>query len=1033
MNFQKEASYDLLVVIPLEEEYLEFQKVFPHKQDLTNDGCFMAEVETGSDEISALVIIQEEMGKSAASSAVDEALSRFTISVVVCLGIAGAISKDLRLCDVCYSGNILDVFDNSKASDGEGGMNIALSPTHYKSPKAISNSIDYVRRLPGLQARYSQWQRQGLELLQEHITTAIPGRNKKEETLGSPKSLKGTIACGVVSASDTYNQQLVSLDRKVLAIETESGGVFARAEFHCIPAVCIRGISDYADHSKGELEGETAGLIRMIAAQNAASFLRLQIENPRFREKIKPNEKPFDESQPEANGDEVDSVPKLVEKISAKIESRLGDLSPEHKLLPKGFVLPLPRIRPITEGKESSSEASLTEILRSIEHHDKVYLSLGPSYPERSLAWLIADEVIQSEIDGQQLLPIVVDGEQVKPPNYGLEYAASDEIGAINGSMPVQPVIIFDGVPLSSQTRMNFLIEQINQHPKAKFIFVDRSASNLFFEGEFETSLAAKPFEVCDISFSQMSHFVQKNFEMNSSEADVIALRLRDTFQKFDLSAHPSYFAGIPRSTLAALIQANRRAELMDLAVVGFMSFVVAGDQSDIQLSRSTRTRFLQQLLIQIWVEKRQFDETELTAFVTTFSKEFDFDIKPITFIKGFLDSGILHFDSGRVRVSLPFIEHYLLASALAADSKLANRYFDVTVDSFDYATFDLYAEIGPSQELVDRVLDELELAIEIIRDEDDYPNEPVLWSSDVEDLLEISQIRITSLQKRIGDAIQAVSKGTVDTEEKQQMLDASDRVGRSVASERSRVRSSALQEAEPFSDVGHLANMWTVGTYLLGSGAEHLDASRKRRLAGLATKGAETIINDWTQFHLSLDFSELRIDLTSDENIQDFISKSPSDRSPDEVKQLFLDLFHAIQHMTLAMPFHKVLGFLCEHARGAVLAQSVEQSGTKTDFEAVLKAIWLTDISVSKGKEEISNGLRLLPRSTFFRFCVATHFLTRVYWNHARKSDRLAMLDYSDAVLKPTNLKIGKSELRRMIERESKQKEAAKKDSDTT
>ena len=74
------------------------------------------------------------MGKAAATSAIVEAHTRFNFGLVVCVGIAGAISKDLSLCDICYSGNVLDVYDNSKVSDIErGGFNLALSPTQYKT------------------------------------------------------------------------------------------------------------------------------------------------------------------------------------------------------------------------------------------------------------------------------------------------------------------------------------------------------------------------------------------------------------------------------------------------------------------------------------------------------------------------------------------------------------------------------------------------------------------------------------------------------------------------------------------------------------------------------------------------------------------------------------------------------------------------------------------------------------------------------------------------------------------------------------
>jgi nucleoside phosphorylase len=75
------------------------------------------------------------------------------------------------------------------------------------------------------------------------------GRNGPE-TIGPPKVREGTIACGNVSASPDYNEAVRATDRKVLAIETESGGLFFAARQHNVPAFTVRGISDYAGIDK---------------------------------------------------------------------------------------------------------------------------------------------------------------------------------------------------------------------------------------------------------------------------------------------------------------------------------------------------------------------------------------------------------------------------------------------------------------------------------------------------------------------------------------------------------------------------------------------------------------------------------------------------------------------------------------------------------------------------------------------------------------------------------------------------------------
>ena len=65
-----------------------------------------------------------------------------------------------------------------------------------------------------------------------------------------PKSMGGTIVCGVVSAGNNYNDKLKQIDRKVLAIDTESGGIFSVTTRKNVEALTIRGISDYADKKK---------------------------------------------------------------------------------------------------------------------------------------------------------------------------------------------------------------------------------------------------------------------------------------------------------------------------------------------------------------------------------------------------------------------------------------------------------------------------------------------------------------------------------------------------------------------------------------------------------------------------------------------------------------------------------------------------------------------------------------------------------------------------------------------------------------
>ena len=108
---------DLLVIIPLEEELHEFTEVFSHKTDVSTDTQFRWMFESGVEDISMLVVQQEEMGRSSAAKATYSLLELYDVGLVVCLGIAGSLDKDAKLGFVCYTGHVIDVYDNAKASD----------------------------------------------------------------------------------------------------------------------------------------------------------------------------------------------------------------------------------------------------------------------------------------------------------------------------------------------------------------------------------------------------------------------------------------------------------------------------------------------------------------------------------------------------------------------------------------------------------------------------------------------------------------------------------------------------------------------------------------------------------------------------------------------------------------------------------------------------------------------------------------------------------------------------------------------------
>lgn len=80
---------------------------------------------------------------------------------------------------------------------------------------------------------------------------------------------------------------------------------------------------------------------------------------------------------------------------------------------------------------------------------------------------------------------------------------------------------------------------------------------------DFISITGADNWDLAKIPFLEIAAFIKTNFQMAAPEAEVVALKLNQAFKRFGLFAHPTYFAGIPPKSLLALLQANRRVELI--------------------------------------------------------------------------------------------------------------------------------------------------------------------------------------------------------------------------------------------------------------------------------------------------------------------------------------------------------------------------------------------------------------------------------------------------------------------------------------
>lgn len=1025
--------FDICVIIPLEEELIEFQKFFPALENRSSPIQFRYVVDSGSEHLKVLVVQQQGMGKGYASRAVHDALVDVDIGLVACLGIAGALSSDLKLGDVCYTGAVIDVYDNAKATDGQSGeIDIDFSPNHFKTSQEITSALNYIRTMPELRPQYEQWREERGRFAEQLIDRPIRTASGNEYAVSHPDTMSGTIVCGVVSQSNAYKKKLFALDRKVLAIETESGGIFEAALTKGLPALIVRGISDPADSDKNALERQAKGKVRQIAAANAASFLRMQFSNNYFVNYLieRRNRRLGIEGKSNSllpiDGAHIASA---ISDVAQGIDAKLRELSPEYRLQPQGYRLPIPRIKGVnyTSGVDESIESDPVELRDAIQDRSTLVIHVPRNYPDQSLPWIFAADLLSAEFSNKQIVPIVVDGDEIRPPKGTLASAMQTQMTSAEFDATVQLVFIIDKPPLASATRLKFIIEQIKAVPSAKFVLITRSDLNIVQESGFIESISAHMFSLCDVSFVEIAHFIQKNFSMSGSEAEVIALRLRNTFSKFDLDAHPTYFAGIPRETLAALLQANRRAELIQLAVDGFLSFVVAEDTADVALSRTSRSQFLRSLVVAIKLEKKSFTQAQLIDFVKGFAVEYDFDIDPLTFLYSFIDKGILHFEADEVRFSLPFIESYLLAVELSGRSELALKYFDLADAEFDLPAFDLYAEIGASSEFIDVVV--LKLKACLLDLEAAIGQEHILFTDRVRPNLLGEPTRLKALQDRLRRAAKDVLSNREDKEQKQRILDIADHIREKAASQRDQEQElddkaatgDSSEDSDTFRDfeiLDKVVPVWAIATVLLGSGAERIDAQTKQTLVRLLIKLASGIMDIWSRANGLVDFQEIKKEMTKPETLELFSNKQNPDEKEEDLRRLVSGLVDMLEYAFLSQPIRRTIHHLCEQARSRVLAASIARSGNYKDIEAVIYGAWLADVDAKRGQAPLKSAVKNLPAAPFFRITLATHLLSRVYWSHWKKEDRLILLEAAEESIKPLQVTLDKPALKRLIEK---------------
>lgn len=1004
MTLQKynDETANIVMIVALPEEYDAVCSNFPVNCDLTNGQIVRVEHESPSDKFRLFSVLSENMGSENAMCATQSAITDLAPDVVICIGIAGGLTDDTEIGDVCVSNEIIDVLQNNKIFDkktGPTGPKIGLNPKPYTVDNRLHASFRFLRSRPDRKSEFLNW------VSESDKRKIIISTENKDLVEQSTKLHVGPIVCGPVSTSKSFNSQLIEMNRKVLCIETESGGVFRACVESKLKAITIRGISDLADANKNLITKKNQTDNRALAVENALGILKVQLADPEFiriaidQADIRNGKIPL-----ESKSYTPETVLAACEK---SIKLYLDQISPEYKNRSDDVLLPIPRAHKIApdEDGEVSNEHLPELIIDALIAERTVYLKPPRSFPDGSLAWSVALSILKEELNLKQALPLVIQAADLTPPNNTLSRALGFEYDVDQLQDVFEPVFIINDPDFRSKTKMKFLVDTLSAFDNPYILIISKSETPVGAIDAFKADLGLVDYVTAAVPFKEIAIYLEKALELDPAEADVAATRLNDTFTKFRLNTHPAYFIGIQENTISALINANQRAELIQLAVDGLLTFVVASDTSEVVLGRTFREEFLAELAYEIKVNKRSFDKVSLVAMAEEFAQARALEVDSLSFVDGFFRFGLLNIAPGTVSFSLPFLEAYLLSQRLIGRSDDAAAYFNPESEDFDHFSFDLYCERGAAQSVIARVHSYLDTTLSQCTDDKD-----VFEAKEVKPRVIGAPKAIVGLAEEMAGVIDKISKrGTSEVvrAEKQRLIDARETVRTEVGGRKKERRQSLSEETRAeFDRLDRLSQSLSVVATMIGSGAERLDAKTKHSLAKKMLKVAERFLHYWTLDRMRINFADLREELLSEKSIEELIDQFDLfDDNRDEIRNS-LSLFIDDQELKLLSgPLATILDRISSLAGVRSLKPIVDELGTDSQVEALIRGSWYMDVESGQGKKILKKALQNYKGSSLFRLVLTNHLMWRVFWHHWQKKSRIAFVDMAKYSLKPMGL----------------------------
>jgi nucleoside phosphorylase len=280
-----DRPFDVCLIMPLGEEF-GYARDILRFEDPINDGTyFLHPFSVPGNPVKGVAVVLFEMGLAAAAVAATRMLTVYQARVLALVGIAGALSPDLRLGDVIVASSVDEYLHGAKAKPGPdvGSVEYELGGVSWQATPQIVNFANNFRYLTGAGASFAAWQERACGRRDRSLTASIPALAGER-----PDYFVGSLATGdIVSAAQSFGRWLRKTNRFRAAIEMEAGGAARAIYRHPAHLIVVRGISDLADERKGELDrtrsaGADPGAWRKYATHNAVDLLAGFLADPLF-------------------------------------------------------------------------------------------------------------------------------------------------------------------------------------------------------------------------------------------------------------------------------------------------------------------------------------------------------------------------------------------------------------------------------------------------------------------------------------------------------------------------------------------------------------------------------------------------------------------------------------------------------------------------------------------------------------------------------------------------------------------------------